>query len=138
MLLKRLNLLFTPSYYFVGCCPVLCVFALGASDALVVRATAGRGRERDTAAVSTPAEVTACCWDTNTPGRVGLCGADGSFVVANHDRGGYIQVVLLLYAHGVSFVRLICVIFFLAAHFHFRCRYCCMLLLHGRRTAVRA
>ncbi|CAM9837402.1 unnamed protein product [Pylaiella littoralis] len=37
--------------------------------------------------VSPPAEVTACCWDANTPGVVGLCGADGSFVLANHESG---------------------------------------------------
>lgn len=36
---------------------------------------------------SPPAEVTACCWDTNTPGAVGLCGADGSFVLVDHEPG---------------------------------------------------
>jgi len=35
--------------------------------------------------LSPPAEVTACCWDANTSGMLGLCGADGSFVLANYD-----------------------------------------------------
>lgn len=81
-------------YYCCNNYPV-CVCVFDAIDALrccVCSSSASAGRGRGTAAASTPAEVTACCWDTNTPGRVGLCGADGSFVLANHDhdRGTYV------------------------------------------------
>lgn len=59
--------------------------------------------------VSPPAEVTACCWDPNSPGMLGLCGADGSLVLAKHDaeQGVYVQqytsipiyCTVLLYPH---------------------------------------
>ncbi|CAN0564008.1 unnamed protein product, partial [Ectocarpus sp. 12 AP-2014] len=35
--------------------------------------------------VSPPTDVTACCWDTNSPGMVGLCDSEGSFVLAKHE-----------------------------------------------------
>lgn len=36
---------------------------------------------------SLPSEVTACSWDPNNSGVLGLCGADGSFVLARHESG---------------------------------------------------
>lgn len=37
--------------------------------------------------VSLPSKVMACCWDPNNPELVGLCGADGSFVLARYESG---------------------------------------------------
>lgn len=37
--------------------------------------------------ISLPAEITACCWDPTSPGTVGLCGPDGSFMMVSHASG---------------------------------------------------
>ena len=85
---------FTLSFYvmpflYLTCSRALCLFYCSLTVCLLRCFAAWNQRTSRLLhrSVSMPAQVTACCWDPNSPGVVGLCSADGSFLVVQHELG---------------------------------------------------